>query len=69
MSTGPSAMASRSAAVNTPTPISATGASERSPSVVTMTSSAGCPRSIRASLMVPAWVVASRLPRVPIRIT
>lgn len=68
MSTAPDAIASRKAAVNTPTPISATGAAERSPEVEMMTSSAGCPSAIRASRMVPAWVVASRLPRVPIRI-
>ena len=43
MSTRPSAMASRSAAVNTPTPISAIGAVDRSPAVEMMTSSAGCP--------------------------
>ena len=38
-----------------------------SPLVVTITSSAGCPAAISASRTVPAWVVASRLPRVPMR--
>ena len=41
MSTLPSLMASRSAAVNTPTPMSAIGSVDRSPSVEMMTSSAG----------------------------
>ena len=69
MSTAPEAMASRSAAVNTPTPISAIGACDRSPSVEMITSSAAWPRAMSASRMAPACVVASRLPRVPIRIT
>jgi len=34
-----------------------------------VTNSAGCPLAIKASLTTPAWVVAKRLPRVPIRIT
>ena len=41
MSTAPEAIASRKAAVNTPTPISATGLADSSPAVLTMTSSAG----------------------------
>jgi len=45
------------------------GAEDRSPSVLMVTSSAGWPLAIRASLTPAAWVVANRLPRVPIRIT
>ena len=40
MSTSPAAIASRSAAVNTPTPISATGPADRSPAVAMITNSA-----------------------------
>ena len=49
--------------------VSAIGASDRSPSVETMTNSASCPAAIKASRTTPACVVASRLPLVPIRIT
>ena len=45
------------------------GADDRSPAVVMITNSAGWPLAIKASLTTPAWVVASKLPRVPIRIT
>ena len=69
MSTVPSWMASLSAAVNTPTPMSAMGALDRSPAVLMTTSSARCPLAISASRINPACVVARRLPRVPIRIT
>jgi len=68
MSTRPSAIACRSAAVNTPTPNVAIGSAERSPSVLTFTSSAAWPFAVNASLMAPAWVVANKLPLVPIRI-
>ncbi|SHU48542.1 Uncharacterised protein [Mycobacteroides abscessus subsp. abscessus] len=67
-STTSSAMASRRAAVKTPTPICSTGAADWSPAVVTITSSASCPLARSASRIPPAWVVANRLPRVPIRI-
>jgi hypothetical protein len=69
MSTVPSAIASRSAAVKTPTPISATGSLDLSPAVAISTSSAWRPLASIAALMMPAWVVASRLPLVPIRMT
>ena len=62
-------MASRNAVVKTPTPRLSIGADDRSPAVLMITNSAGCPSAMRASLIPAAWVVASRLPRVPIRIT
>lgn len=67
MSTVPAASSSRSAAVNTPTPIFSTGSEDLSPAVFTITNSACCPAAISASRTVPAWVSASTLPRVPIR--
>ncbi|CNK52262.1 Uncharacterised protein [Mycobacterium tuberculosis] len=68
-STLPSSMASRSAVVKTPTPRLSMGAEDRSPVVLMVTNSAAWPLAIRASLIPAAWVVANRLPRVPIRIT
>ena len=47
----------------------AMGADDWSPAVLMVTNSAGWPLAIRASRTVAAWVVANRLPRVPIRIT
>ena len=46
--------AMRNAVVKTPTPISATGAADRSPSVLMITSSAGCPASVKACATWPA---------------
>src|SRR6201994_5128605 len=49
--------------------MSAIGSCDWSPAVLTITSSARWPLASKASRMAPAWVVASKLPRVPIRIT
>src|SRR6202012_1725773 len=69
ISTWPAWMASRSAAVKTPTPMSGIGSEDRSPSVLMITSSEWWPLASNASRMAPAWVVARKLPRVPIRVT
>ena len=63
----PAASASRSAEVNTPTPICATGSDVLSPAVAIVTISTAAPAASSASAINRVCASASALPRVPIR--